>query len=239
MEHIGNLSGKIAEWARRCAERAETPEYRANAARLTSESAADAQRQAESDRKLDLLRSGVPMGLWDAVEKPNATDATREVGQFLAAPAETFCVLAGPKGRGKTFAICWAVATRTRTRRDGTVARDLGRFVEAQDMVSAGTFDASFWGGLEAAPLLGLDELGAEHPNSAFEASLYALLNKRHQHGRKTIIGTNLDAAGFRLRYGSGGLERLIDRLKTGRWVNLPGESMRTHWTNREPGEEG
>jgi DNA replication protein DnaC len=83
---------------------------------------------------------------------------------------------------------------------------------------------------MAAAPILALDELGAEQGNTAFDANQYTVLNNRFRRERKTVIATNLVAADFRERYlaREGGLDRLHERLVAGgRWVNLPGESMR------------
>lgn len=226
MEHIGRHTEAIKAWAERCAARAADPEFQRNAARLAAENAEQERASRESERKAALRRCGVPEGVWGALQEPEETDALRAVRDFLGAgPRVVFCTLAGKKGRGKTFAVAWAVAQRG------------GRFVEAQDLVAAGSFDREFWDELEATPLLGLDELGGEHMNPAYEASLYALLNKRYQRGRKTVIGTNQNAPEFRERYGAGGLERLIERMQTaGVWVNLPGESMRRHWSEASDG---
>src|SRR6266540_1092063 len=149
------VSDKIAAWAKRCQERAEDPQFKANAEKFR-ETAAE-RVQAETDRRLDLLAAGVPMSLWDSIRAPEQTQAIEAVRRFLASPPEClFLVLAGPAGRGKTFAAEWSVAERN------------GRYDMAHDLVTAGSFDPA-WRELAAAPLLALDELGAEYRNPAFE----------------------------------------------------------------------
>ena len=86
--------------------------------------------------------------------------------------------------------------------------------------------------------MLCLDEFGAESPNPAYEANLYALLNRRYQAQRKTLIATNLNAASFRQRYCAAGLDRLLERMQTGGdFVILPGETLRAHWSETERNE--
>jgi hypothetical protein len=227
MDNLATLSTEIAEWARRCAERAETPEFQANAAKLQAEIAAANKQAREADRKLGLLRSGVPACLWAALREPQKTPALDAARYWLSSPPNcVYLALAGPAGRGKTFAASWAVAERG------------GLYAIAHDLVTRGTFDP-VWLDLAAAPLVALDELGAEHRNPAYDASLYTLLGTRHAHRRRTLLATNLDGAAFAARYAPDSTDPLRDRLRTAtRWVNLPGESMRTHWAETER-EEG
>lgn len=223
MEPIKNYSERIREIAERCAKRLEDPEYQRNAARLAAENEAQARAQAESARNQALLGTGIPLLFWPYLDGAPEVLAEQKAAEFLADPRPTFLVLAGKKGLRKTSALCRCVWAKR------------GRFTCAQELVMAGSFDRALWGDLEHAPVLGLDELGAEHPNTAFEAALYALLNKRHENLRKTVIATNLDAPGFARRYAANGLDRLAERIvKGGMWVNLDGPSMRPHWTDRE-----
>lgn len=226
MERLGDMSTKIAEWARRMAERSQTPEYLANAARLERENAVEATSSREAQRRINLHSAGVPGSLWESVRAPKETPALAAAREFLAAPPScVFLVLVGPAGRGKTFAAAWTVAERE------------GRYAVAHDLVHAGSFDP-VWRELAEAPVLALDEVGAEYRNPAFDASFYSLLNARHAHARKTLIATNLDAAAFVARYCPNVSDPLRDRLRTGaQWVTLPGESMRKHWTE-DKGDE-
>jgi DNA replication protein DnaC len=209
-------------------QRAEDPAFRANAEKWRETKAEAAQR--ENDRLMALHVAGVPASLWDAVMAPKVSDALEAAQRFLDAPREClYLVLAGPAGRGKTFAAAWAVSKRD------------GRYVLAHDLVAAGTFDP-LWKEIAAAPLLAIDELGSEYRNPAYEASLYALLNRRHANAYKTVLCTNLDGGAFVTRYCPKAGDPLRDRLRTAQaWVALPGESMRKHFseTETETDEEG
>ena len=198
---------------------AEDPAYQARVAELNRETAEQQAVRQETERRLWLATSGVPRSTWDLLDKPNMTSAIQACVDFLARPACLFLALAGPRGRGKTSAAAWACYQRR------------GRFLDAHDLVRAGTFDRGLWDDLGRTPLLVIDELGSEYANDSFRADLFGVLNKRQGDLRKTVIVTNLDAAGFRARYTSGPMDRLEDRLRAyGEWVALPGESMRQHW---------
>ncbi len=227
MENLGNLSSKIADWARRCAERADTPEFQANAEKLRAEITATEAQSQEAARKLALHEAGIPQALWETLRAPKETPAFATVRDWLAGPREcVFLALAGPAGRGKTFAAASAVAEWS------------GLYAIAHDLVTVGMFNPG-WIVLGDAPLVALDELGNEHMNDAYRASLYAVLNKRHARQYRTVLVTNLDAAAFRDRYCPDSADPLRDRLRTAsRWENLPGESMRTHWAETEPEDE-
>lgn len=203
----------------RMRERAESPEYQQRLQELAEQDAAAAEVRAAEVRRAVLRDTGIPRATWALLEAPREEPAILAARRFLANPRCLFLTLAGPRGRGKTSAAAWACYQRR------------GRFVDAHDLVRAGTFDRALWTALEQAPLLALDELGTEHANDSFRADLFGLLNKRQGNLRQTIIATNLDAAAFKARYLSGPLERLEDRLRAhGEWVNLPGESMRQAW---------
>jgi DNA replication protein DnaC len=209
----------------RCAERAEDPTFKANAERLRLENADAEEMSKAASRKMELHAAGVPYRFWDAIEAPKDEAAIVAARDFLAAPARlSYLVLVGPVGRGKTTALAWACGN----------ARG-SRFVTAQDLVFAGAFDP-LWKELLLAPVLAIDELGAEHLNDAYLASLYDLLNGRGSWQRKTLIAGNLGADAFAKRYcgrtADVHADPLYDRLKNfGRWVTLPGDSMRSHWS--------
>jgi DNA replication protein DnaC len=222
------LADRLKEVVERCKQRNEDPEYQRNAARLEAEAAAQQVRSAEITRATFLRSSGIPQEHWSTLTAPRLTPAVREVSAFLSGPDEfRFLVLAGPKGRGKSFALSFAANQKR------------GIYVDAHDLVAASTFDREYWDDLVAAPLLAIDELGAESVNDSYDANLYALLNARYSRLRKTVIATNLDGPAFRSRYLAAGLDRLLDRLGTaGKWVSLPGESMRRPWQDTDKDEE-
>jgi DNA replication protein DnaC len=177
----------------------------------------------KATREAALRKCGVPEEHWAGLAHPRQEEALAAARRLIDGPPEfRFLVLSGEVGQGKSFALAWAVAQTG------------GRFIDAQDLVAASSFDREWWSSLEAVSVLAVDELGAEKGNAEYDANLYALLNGRFSRGRKTLIGTNFGFKAFRERYLGGGLSRLLDRFeKGGEWVTLRGESMRRHWAER------
>jgi DNA replication protein DnaC len=201
------------------------PEYQVEIEKLKAEDAEYERKQEIHRHKNRLRTTGVPP---EVTEGEYATTfAATAVARFVnAPPALRFLVLAGRKGTGKTFAMARAVWEFG------------GRYVDAQQLVASGTFEGSTWLDLGSCSLLAIDELGAEYPNPAFEANLYALLDRRYRQGRRTIIATNLNAPAFKARYCENGLDRLLERLKTGgRWLSLDGPSLRKSWQDTDDQE--
>lgn len=214
------LNERIRAITERCKAVEDDPTFRQNAERLAEEWKAFEQRSAATARRDALRRAGVPEEHWAALDGPRDEEALRAVRRFLEGPDQLrFLVLAGEPGRGKSFALSWAVYRRG------------GRFVTAQELVAASTFDVDYWDDLEAAPVLAVEELGAEKPNDSYEPNLFGLLNRRYSRNRKTVLATNLGGRAFREKYLAAGLSRLVDRLETGgQWVALTGSSLRRHW---------
>ncbi len=205
----------------------DTTDYQLHSRRLAEEHAAYELAQRKHAHAERLRSTGVPVEVTTLA--PEETDASRAVTEFLAGPESLrFLVLSGARGRGKTYAAAVAVW------------RNGGRYVDAHDLVATGTYgdDAQDWADLARVKLLVIDELGAEHSNAAYEANLYALLDRRYRANRRTIAITNLNAPAFRERYAAAGLDRLLDRLRTGgRWVALEGPSLRRHWSEPDTQE--
>ena len=218
---MGDLEERLAAVMRRAREREDDPVFRSKMATFAAEVEAALAHEAQIKRRLAYQRWRVPEATWAKLEAPDETAALVHAKVFLGAPAGAarFLTLAGPKGRGKTFALAWAVA------------KNGGRFYEAQELVQLSTFDRLLWDDMVAAPILALDEIGAEQGNASFDANLYSVLNQRFRRERKTLLATNLTAADFRQRYlnRDGGLDRLEERLRTGgTWEPLPGPSLRS-----------
>lgn len=158
-----------------------------------------------------------------------ATDAVKAVREFLANDSRTLLVLAGGTGCGKTVAAC--VGLDEYLLLEGWSYRRAGRFVKAIDLVRAGTFDREFWDGYAATPMLVVDDLGTEPLDEKgwALANLAALIDKRYDACRKTILTTNLDVAKFKARYCAADGGRLIDRLReAGAFVEFDGASLRS-----------
>lgn len=76
---------------------------------------------------------------------------------------------------------------------------------------------------LQQAPLIVLDDLGAELTSDWLLTKVDAIIAERYNRRRATIITTNLGSAGMRRRY----TDRIIDRLRgtfPGRHLQHPGE---------------
>jgi hypothetical protein len=215
------FADRVRAVTERCRARALDPEFQAQAERLKRENAEAEAASQEAERNLRLFEAGVPRRLWPTLAAPDATPALEAVKAWLAGPEEcVFLVLGGEVGTGKSFAAAWAV-------------RNGGRHTDAHSLVYAGQFDP-IWAQLATTPVLALDELGAEHLNDAYRASLYALLNARYANARRTLLITNMAGQGFLSRYcPDGEADRLKDRLSTGgKWINVPGKSLRQKWAS-------
>lgn len=205
----------------------EKPGAAERVAELAKESAVEAARRAEKDRMLYLATSGIPARFVDLLDNPKPTPAMDAVRACLAEGGPTCITLAGKAGNGKTSALCWGVY---RGVGEGDKQRR-GTFIRAIDLVQASQFDPNFWADLRSAPVLAIDELGAEPQNHAALAMVFDLLNRRIENMRPTLIATNLDGPEFSRKYLSGPMERLKDRLTNyGRWVEFTAPSMRSHW---------
>jgi len=214
------LQAKLAEMQARC----EDPEYQA---RIDALAAADHERQAvqaESRYRMFLAQSGIPRAYWDKLNLPDETEAIKAVRELMEGHGPSLVILAGPKGRGKTMALAYAAAQKR------------GRFVEAQDLFRLSSFAAGDWLDLQECPFLALDEAGCEFLGEVLQVNLFSVLNARLQNLRPTAIATNLSTTDFKARFLRGAMERLEDRVRAyGKWVSLPGESMRQHWSEAHP----
>ena len=168
-------------------------------ARFKAEAEAERQRLADQYLQTRLRLSGVPERMIDLVGGGlNDTEAMTTV-RVWEEGAKTFLFLAG------------------------------GVFVKAGEVTRLGAFRVEEIQRLERAKLLVLDDLGREPLDAGgwAETAMHALLDRRYEDKRRTIVTTNLTASQFRDRYGRDG-GRLVDRLReAGAWVNLVGESMR------------
>jgi DNA replication protein DnaC len=205
---------------------AEDPVYQEQVRRLEALEADRHAQQAEARRLQYLVTSGIPRICWPHLDAPSDTPAVAAVRELLSPDPRrpSVVILGGPRGRGKTTALAFAAHARR------------GRLVEAQDLFRLSSFSADDWRDLQETPLLALDEAGAEFLGENLQGNFFSVLNARIQNLRPTAIATNLSPSDFKARFLRGAMERLDDRFRAcGKWVSLPGESLRQHWSEREP----
>ena len=192
-----------------------TPEDMAREAKNQAEQEA---RRMESERqKLEaaMRDSQAPARSVRIVLSGEARDtrAMAAVRAFMASESSAL-VLAGGKGCGKSTAAVWAIAERR-----------AGHFRYAGELAGLSRDDDERRK-ITRAPLLVIDDLGVEYLDDKgwFAAFFDEVIVRRHDNELKTIITTNLPKAKFSARYRS---ERVLDRLATGMFVEIPEGSMR------------
>lgn len=200
------------------------------------EAEAKALTRAEVLAKAKALReTGIPAKDQDrvssgSIEQTPATDA-------LATGAVLVC-LSGNPGCGKTTAAAawiWQYLQRPESwkpdrRFHGTPgalpAAPLPIFLKAARLSRWERYDAKEMDRLLTASRLVIDDLGVEFQDAKgnFMAILDEVIDVRYDESRPTVITTNLDADGFKARYG----ERIADRIReSGRFVSLGNPSLR------------
>jgi DNA replication protein DnaC len=228
-----------AEHEQRKAEQREREEAdkreRAHQRRMTIEKARDEKGIPEKFRPyLDAWRAGTVAGLAPSIAKAHGW-----AERFLRRSAGwSFLLLGGPVGVGKTAAACWFLdAPLVSTERhpftgeiETRTCEARGRFVTAEELAKASTFESEFWDPIRDASRLVVDDLGWEqHDGKGWALSnLTGLLAYRHAHDLPTVITLNVDKATFMERYAAHDGGRLRDRLAESAWfVSLSGPSQR------------
>lgn len=179
-------------------------------------------------RQAEILVSRLPAEYQNAhlPDEPWALDVLRWLRAYRAG-RETGTVpqtltLMGPLGTGKTWAA--AALARILLIEDSVPVT----FVTTQQMIDAvkpahGGLDVDMIQ-FELAPVLVLDDFGAERLTEFATDQLYRLAHHRSHNGRPCIITTNLDGPEIRKRYN----ERIIERLFGGsQLVRVTGASRR------------
>lgn len=149
----------------------------------------------------------------------DATDAVKAVEEFIAG-RRTFLLLTGSPGTGKSVAACVAVRRAIEHRRGAMFAR-------AVEVSRLSLFDGdgkATVARMRRVSLLVIDDLGVEGLNDGWRATFEDVLDARYQERLDTVMTSNLDVAGFKLRYGA----RVTDRIRhDGAIVSCGSESMR------------
>lgn len=172
-------------------------------------------------RMMELLeRSGVGERSLHAATDPHDWDAVVETRRWLATGTQTWLVLVGGKGTGKSVAATWAV-------REACKRGDSAFFRRASEVARLSTFDAGAdeLTRLRKCALLVVDDLGTENLTAHAQGLFFEIFDVRHENHLRTIITSNVGRQQLKERLG----ERLTDRLKSdGRIIELHGESKRT-----------
>jgi len=224
-EKLATLMERIASEADRHEERmASDPEYRLAEERRLEAEERRRMETAEIERRMyrDQRRreADVPPRLWPLLDRGLDSEAAKAVDDFLAT-GQTFLVLAGQIGCGKTAAACSALDLRG------------GRFVKASAVTRA-RFDDADWQRLLDAKTLVVDDLGTEPLDVKGWAAgaLAELFDARYDWERPTILTTNLDAEAFKARYCDQDGGRFLSRLReVGRFVVVAQGSLREKGT--------
>jgi DNA replication protein DnaC len=203
------------------------PANRARADQLLADKEAQLQ-QDRLARQAEILVSRLPAEYQNAhmPDEPWALDVLRWLHAYRTC-RETGAVpqtltLMGPLGTGKTWAA--AALARILLIEDSVPVT----FVTTQQMIDAvkpahGGLDVDMIQ-FELAPVLVLDDFGAERLTEFAVDQLYRLAHARSHNGRPCIITTNLDGPEIRKRYN----ERIIERLFGGsQLVRVTGASRR------------
>lgn len=165
-----------------------------------------------------LLACGVPELEADVVAHGvSDNDVTRAVRDFCAGQ-QTFCLILGGAGSGKTIAAAEALLNSKMhwgagEQKQWAYSASEARFKLASDLARMSYFDTDSQraiGRLERAPWLVLDDLGSELVTDTWRSNLSEIINRRNSRHLKTLITSNLTAEDFKARYD----ERIISRIR-------------------------
>jgi hypothetical protein len=151
------------------------------------------------------------------------TPAVRAVREFQEIGDPECCVLSGPTGVGKTFALVAGFREEAIWRFEGGVFWSMPLLARA--LLTDGSREV-----IEAAvetECLAIDDVGVGYikDGGMVETSLEEILAEREAAKETTYLSTNLPLAAFEHHVG----DRIADRLRGdwGRWYSLPGRSLR------------
>ena len=175
----------------------------------------------ERARRRQMRISSLPLRLQAEIENARETEAVKAARDFMAS-RETFAIIAGGVGTGKSVAAALALV-------DFDCPPGGSLYTKATEYVSHGMFgeeNTAFWAAVRDVSFLVIDDLGTEtRDGKGFASSqLEALLDHRYDALAKTLMTTNLADAVFKQTYCQGSGARLLDRLReSGGFYRIPG----------------
>ncbi len=163
-----------------------------------------------------LLACGAPQLESEVVARGAEDNPTTQAVRDFCKSAQTFCLILGGAGSGKTIAAVEALLNSKIAWDDGkswTYSASEARFVLASDLARLSYFDTEslrLLGRLERIPWLVLDDLGGELVTDTWRSNLTELILKRNSARLRTLITSNLPVDLFKARYD----ERIISRIR-------------------------
>lgn len=168
-------------------------------------------RREQAERKAEILLGRLDARYRDAI--PRTAESLRWLKAYLAAESPQDrgrgLIILGPSRAGKTWEAA-AIARLLLVKHRIPV-----QFVEAPELMAAlrpNAEGASDIGQFMAAPVLVIDDLGAERTSEWTAEQMFRLAHYRDVHCMPTIFTSNLEGAQLRERYG----DRVINRLAEG-----------------------
>lgn len=164
-----------------------------------------------------LLACGVPELEAEVVARGAADNPTTlAVRDFVAGP-QTFCLLLGGAGSGKTIAAAESLlnarlAWESGGQKSWCYSSSEARFVLATELARLSYFDTESLrrlGRLERVPWLVIDDLGGELATAGWMSNLTELILQRNSGRRKTLITSNLNVDALKERYDA----RILSRI--------------------------
>ncbi len=168
-------------------------------------------------RELERIKKFAGAKIHANIQAPRDEPAMDAAKMWLGG-SEWCLSLIGSIGRGKTFAAAWAALNGNLGSWEWLFAPEAASRPLYGPIAQANLSEATSCG------LLVIDDYGAELANDGWKSWVGSVLGVRYSRGLRTVITSNLDAAGFAARLEA----RLTDRVREGRVFESSGKSMRT-----------